>query len=125
MPWCLANGCHNQTDNIRTNKSVSYHSLPKDSTRYKAWAAAIGREKIPASGKICSEHFTLDCFEISTALKLSVATDVYKGRNVIRPRLKPDAVPTLFSHKQSINIRTSSLNREIKRNHAEVSVDAK
>ena len=93
MAWCVAPGCHNSS----ANSSVSFHALPdkkKNPSKYNAWYAAIGREILPARGKLCSDHFTPDCMELSPLMKLSVGADLYKGKT--KMKLKQDAIPTIF-----------------------------
>ena len=79
MAWCVAPGCHNSS----ANSSVLFHALPdkkKNPSKYNAWYAAIEREILPARGKLCSDHFTPDCMELSPLMKLSVGADLYKEK---------------------------------------------
>ena len=69
MPHCVAHGCNNKSNN---NTNVSYFTLPdpeKDPHKYKAWFCAIGRESLPKHGRICSDHFTEDSYELTSILK--------------------------------------------------------
>ena len=117
MAWCVAPGCHNSS----ANSSVSFHALPdkkKNPSKYNAWYAAIGREILPARGKLCSDHFTPDCMELSPLMKLSVGADLYKGKT--KMKLKQDAIPTIFYHKDAPKIRQSSINRKNRKNQEQV-----
>ena len=87
---------------IRQQTAVSFHTLPdkkKNPSKCNAWYAAIGREILPARGKLCSDHFTPDCMELSPLMKLSVGVDLYKGKT--KMKLKRDAIPTIFYHKDA------------------------
>ena len=50
--------------------------------------------KVTEHSYLCSEHFTLDCFEADTAI---AATFGIKKRK----RLKPNAIPTIFVRAES------------------------
>ena len=108
MPFCVAEGCHNQDSN---NKEVSFHTFPKDQSRKQAWYDAIGRETLPLSGRVCSQHFTEDSYEDAGRLKLELCPDMFRDIKKTRRKLKPTAIPTLFSHKTPSTPRTSSVNR--------------
>uniref|UniRef100_A0A672LBK1 THAP-type domain-containing protein n=1 Tax=Sinocyclocheilus grahami TaxID=75366 RepID=A0A672LBK1_SINGR len=81
MPHCAAFGCNFQS---KGNKSsdVSLHSFPSDKKRRKEWEDACGRIQLPKDPRLCSRHFSPDAFEAFS-----------------RPQLKPNAVPSIFPHK--------------------------
>uniref|UniRef100_A0A672L888 THAP-type domain-containing protein n=1 Tax=Sinocyclocheilus grahami TaxID=75366 RepID=A0A672L888_SINGR len=82
MPHCAAFGCNFQS---KGNKSsdVSLHSFPSDKKRRKEWEDACGRIQLPKDPRLCSRHFSPDAFEAFS-----------------RPQLKPNAVPSIFPHKE-------------------------
>ena len=118
MSFCAAFGCSNQSNN---NKDVSFHTMPKEENLRKAWFIAIGRTELPKNGRLCSAHFTSECFEPESQLKLQLCPELFKDRTCVRRRLKPGAVPTVFPHKDSGNQRATSLARIRRAEHASVS----
>ena len=97
MPFCVAVGCSNQTEN---NKNVSFHTMLKDRGLFKAWEAVIGRTNLPQTGRLCSDHFEPRCYEESSMLKMELCSDLFQNRKSTRRRLKKSAIPTLFAHKE-------------------------
>ena len=87
---CVAFGCGN------TNRDgVSLFGFPKNSEFRQKWADQVkktrGRWEGPtAYSHLCSCHFEQDCFEVTGLLSESF------GLGKKFPKLKPDAVPTLF-----------------------------
>ncbi|XP_072377938.1 uncharacterized protein [Diabrotica undecimpunctata] len=80
---CAVNTCKNS----RSKTGGTFFTFPKDPQRAETWARAAGREdlyvKLPAfhkSYQLCHLHFDDNCF-----------------LNYLRNRLKPTAVPTIFS----------------------------
>lgn len=87
---CVAAGCSN------THKDgFSLFHFPKDANLRKKWADQVSRTRdkwMPSDHSVlCSKHFEESCFEEST--RLSIAMGMEKR---MKPRLKPDAVPTIF-----------------------------
>ncbi|KAM7293776.1 THAP domain-containing protein 5 [Ixodes scapularis] len=92
--WC--SGQHNRP--VRkphlwpTSSLVCLKSIPpRDPARREAWKRSVGRAGwTPSDGSVlCSDHFTadsVDCQKFRSAF----------GMPAMMPRLKPDAVPTLF-----------------------------
>ena len=114
MPFCVAEGCHNQSDNTT---DVSYHLIRKAS-----WVAAIGRKDVlPPSGRLCSEHFADDSYESTTNLKMELCPGLFPGTRNTRRRLKEHAVPTIFHHKDLPTPRVTSVERNERKEHLEVS----
>ena len=88
---CVAAGCNN------THKDgCSLFLFPKDASLRKKWAAQVRRTRdkwMPTDHSVlCNKHFEDSCFEEST--RLSEAMGMGKR---MKPRLKPDAVPTIFA----------------------------
>ncbi|XP_067005162.1 THAP domain-containing protein 2-like [Anabrus simplex] len=74
------------------------HSFPKDEALREKWIKAIRRKNYNPSkyAKLCSKHFTKDCFEICPWGRLK--------------RLKEGAVPTIFdfeSHPKNMKSKKS------------------
>ena len=59
-PSCGAPDC---TNRISKNLDISFHRLPAEGKRRKAWLAKIKRQILPKELYICSDHFETDCFE--------------------------------------------------------------
>uniref|UniRef100_A0A673K9X7 THAP-type domain-containing protein n=1 Tax=Sinocyclocheilus rhinocerous TaxID=307959 RepID=A0A673K9X7_9TELE len=73
------------------SSDVSLHSFPSDKKRRKEWEDACGRIQLPKDPRLCSRHFSPDAFEAFS-----------------RPQLKPNALPSIFPHKESKRTRISS-----------------
>lgn len=86
MPHCMVPEC---TNNSRKTKGISYHRVPKENQLQRAWMARIRRAnpRNVATSYVCSAHFTPECFEKKPFL----------SGHQSRPRLKPDAIPSIFS----------------------------
>ena len=96
MVCCSAPGCTNHSNSAP--KGVSFHTFPlADPVRMGKWLSMMRRDNfVPKSGsRLCSEHFTDDCFERSLKSELSVEVGYKRAP---KRRLLPDAVPTIFSH---------------------------
>jgi len=100
MSFCVAFGCNNQS---RNNKTVSYHDFPKEKKQRDQWIAAIGRTEVPATGRLCSDHFSPECYK--DYLKMKHFPELFTNQNIKR-RLLPGAISTsekrkrLQEHKQ-------------------------
>lgn len=116
MPFCVAFGCSNQTEN---NKNISFHTMPKKQSLFKKWEVAIGRTDLPPSGRLCSDHFEQSCYVSTTTLKQELCGDLYSARKATRRRLTPDAVPTLFKHKENKE-RSTYVGRSTRAEHVRV-----
>ena len=115
MPHCVAHGCNNKSNN---NTNVSYFTLPdpeKDPHKYKAWFCAIGRESLPKHGRICSNHFTEDSYELTSILKAK-----HCELQSTKMKLKKDAIPSIFAHKPLPKKRTRSVKRSQKQEQDQV-----
>ena len=86
---CLAEGC----SNVAGNK-VSLFKLPKDEKLRDQWIKQVQRFRAEWTwtpySVLCSEHFSEECFEPASKLAAEF------GMQITR-RLKPDAIPTIFS----------------------------
>ncbi|XP_037774328.1 THAP domain-containing protein 10-like [Penaeus monodon] len=91
MVYCAAAECKNAT-----GCGKSFFNFPKDETRRKEWVRRVNRGG-PKPGqlwqpskwyRLCSDHFE-NCFEKDLA-------DSIGFKEVLRPKLKQDAIPTIF-----------------------------
>ena len=120
MPFCVAINCKNQYFN---NPNASYHQFPREVKRKEAWFVATGRSTLPKSGRLCSEHFEESCYERSSNLKLDLCPDLFTGRGQTKRKLKSNAIPTIFPHKEAPIDRVTSTARFERIEHAEVSAN--
>ena len=100
---CVAYGCSNTHKN-----GVTLHKCPNPNTekgRYSEWIRQVKRTRQDFQGPplpykspgwqscvLCSDHFSKDCFENINSFAISLG---YKSQ----PKLKPDAIPTIFKRK--------------------------
>uniref|UniRef100_A0A8C5EFL5 THAP domain-containing protein 1 n=1 Tax=Gouania willdenowi TaxID=441366 RepID=A0A8C5EFL5_GOUWI len=103
--WCKVNGCYN---NKRKNPHKHFFSVPKPNTDAKAelakrWLHIIGTkytfETFPfgRNSVVCEDHFTPSCYERDLRNELMGSRP--------KRRLKPDAVPTEFHQRKSLDGR--------------------
>ena len=97
----VAANCTNRSDKHR---DVTFHSFPnkgKDEAelkRYDEWVKQVQKTRAEWNGPasqyayVCSDHFTPDCYEIRPVMMKEMGFSVSTVR-----KLKPSAVPTLFS----------------------------
>lgn len=85
---CRAGGCSNTK-----NDGFSLHNWPSNPQFAKLWTRAVQKTRADfsptPSSKLCSAHFTEDCFEDQTILARAMNLPMKKI-------LKPDAVPSIF-----------------------------
>ena len=115
MVNCCVPGCVNYS---AKSNGISYHKVPRDTQRRKAWLERIRRTNMPPLENcyVCSEHFSAESFEVNLRAQI---TGVVKCKR----RLKEDAVPSEFCFRPPAKTpRLSSENRLQRRSHEEVSV---
>ncbi|XP_029978180.1 uncharacterized protein LOC115410603 isoform X3 [Sphaeramia orbicularis] len=115
MPHCAAFGCHFQSKGNK-GTDVSIHTFPREKEIRQQWENACGREQLPKDPRLCSRHFRPDAFEYSHRPRLFkelIGAPRYKRR------LKPDAVPTIFTHREIKQPQPASVNHESKRQRQE------
>lgn len=113
MVNCCVPGCTNYS---AKTENISYHKIPSDKQRRKAWLDRIRRTNMPPIkySYVCSDHFLPSCFELD--LRSQIAGQKCKRR------LKEDAVPSQFEYSlEAKKPRLSSENRTDRRRHQEVS----
>ena len=94
---CVAAGCTN-----KHKDGVSLFKFPKDPLLRKQWTDRVKRTRGGWEGPtdhsvLCSAHFTEDCFE-KTLEKYGISQ---------RPKLKKDAVPTIFKRPRDLPCSSS------------------
>jgi len=89
MVSCAAFGCNNRGTK---GKGLSFFSFPKDGQLRKAWIHYCRRWNFdPTSGhRLCSAHFTRDCFERDPFRMMELGFD-----GTFKRRLKPDVTPNV------------------------------
>ena len=117
MPHCVAFECNVQAKNKQNDPKIRFHVFPRDNELRKAWIHAIGRTSLPKDARLCSKHFEEHCFKESYLLELQVLG----SSRMLNPH-KPDAIPTLFSHRPAAPVRLSSVKRAEKRQRLEVCI---
>ena len=121
MVHCVAHDCKNRTENT-TGSNISFHAIPKDQHRRKTWLSAINRTEIPSTGRLCSEHFSNDCFEGTSDLKSQLCPELFGARSATKRKLKTNAVPTIFNHKETSQVRRVSIERNQRKERSNVSI---
>ncbi|XP_043919060.1 zinc finger protein 345-like isoform X2 [Protopterus annectens] len=104
---CVAYGCSNTH-----SESVSLHKFPADPVLRGLWNAAVGKNRADwlyakNSSRLCSAHFTVDSFDTKYTMMKELGMDI--GR--MCPRLKPDAVPTIFCSPPSPGMVCSTIKK--------------
>lgn len=106
MPHCVAVGCDAYS---KTNKSgdLTFHYFPSsDAKRRKQWEDACGRVKLPSYPRLFSRHFSPDSFEDFDRRQLM---NELMGVRGYRRVLKPNAIPTIFPHKNAKRVQQFDL----------------
>ena len=98
---CIAAGC----SNVRSD-TVSLFRFPKDPALRQRWTKQVKRTRANWKGPsdssvLCSKHFTESCFEPITGIGATFGLKM-------RPKLKPDAVPTVFVRSVPTDIPSTS-----------------
>ena len=99
------------------SNGISYHKLPRDTRRQKAWLERIRRTNMPPLENcyVCSEHFSAESFEVNLCAQITGVK--------CKQRLKEDAIPLEFCfHPPAKRPRLCSETRLRRRSHEEVSV---
>ncbi|XP_050023791.1 uncharacterized protein [Dermacentor andersoni] len=93
---CCAVGCD------RNTPDVTLHKFPVDKRLRAKWVAAVRRINWSPSehSRLCSAHFTDECYELS--VRLSLDFGIAAGARPRAGKLKPDAVPTIFDHSKPL-----------------------
>ena len=89
MVNCCVPGCTNYS---AKTEDVTYHRIPSDKQRRRAWLDRIRRSNMPQVqySYVCSDHFLPSCYELN--LRSQITTQKCKRR------LKEDAIPSEFKY---------------------------
>ena len=119
MGRCAAPHCNSDSGK---NKSLSFHSFPTDVEARQTWvknmkrisrgvASSAGSHKLfepSRNDRLCSDHFTPDQFQNPQSLMdRFIASGEVASDTRPRHRLKPGAIPTIFSHTKEASAGTS------------------
>ena len=109
---CVAAGCSNTPSD-----SVSLFRFSKDTALRRKWEKQVQRTralwKVTEHSFLCSDHFTVDCFEVDSTLASQFG--IKKRR-----RLKPGSVPTIF-HRSLAQAATTHDQPELEKGQEEMS----
>lgn len=97
MPFCIVSGCSSKSNKTTSCRGIILHVFPRSIDRIKCWLRQTGQDfgnlnkfaKRVLDGKktdifrLCSEHFTPDCYVTNISKKI----------------LRDDALPTVFPNK--------------------------
>ena len=87
---CVAAGCSNTA-----RPGITLYKFPKDPVLRKQWERQVQRTRVKwtatESSVLCSKHFSVECFEESTALASQFGISYKRSRRLVR-----GAVPTIF-----------------------------
>ena len=106
MPYCQAWNCNNRPENKDGKSFFQFPKPENELPRLQTWLHNIGTGLIPATfewnknKKVCSDHFHENCFETN-----KIAESIGYSPGILK--LKPGAVPTIFSHKTYCGLGTA------------------
>ena len=94
MVYCLATHCKSSH-----GENKGFFLFPSDPHRRKLWVTKVNRQgfkpgqlwKPSQHSRLCSDHFEDSAFVVPPKMALSMGFDIK------RLRLKPDAIPTIFT----------------------------
>ncbi|XP_072280676.1 uncharacterized protein [Pyxicephalus adspersus] len=109
MPFCIVSGCSSKSNKTTSCRGIILHVFPRSIDRIKCWLRQTRQDfgnlnkfaKRVLDGKktdifrLCSEHFTPDCYVTNISKKI----------------LRDDALPTIFPNKEVILIPRSKKTR--------------
>ncbi|KAG7176606.1 Zinc finger MYM-type protein 1-like 6, partial [Homarus americanus] len=102
MPYCCADDCRNGEGSGR-----SFFRFPRNPEQRKIWESRVGREgwRSTLTTVLCSDHFVKTDYEVDPDLLSSFCTRR-------QPRLKKDAVPSVFMCNKEIPTSTQVETKE-------------
>ena len=108
--YCWVKNCRN---NDKDNADLYFHVLPsKPENIREEWLRRIRKNgDMPKRLNICSEHFELECYERDLQSELLGTSP--------KPRLKPNAVPSIFLDRKPVKRRLTSEKRTLKNGNSE------
>ena len=98
MPYCHAGNCNNRPENKDGKSFFQFPKPENELLRLETWLHSIGTGLTPITfewnknKKVWGDHFHKNCYESN-----EIAETL--GYSPIRLKLKPGALPTIFSHK--------------------------
>ncbi|XP_057671366.1 uncharacterized protein LOC130903164 isoform X1 [Diorhabda carinulata] len=65
MPQCYVSSCSNYYGKTRGNSKIIYHMIPTDTELLSKWikVCRTGKEPPPPHARVCSEHFSENCYQ--------------------------------------------------------------
>ncbi|KAL1487225.1 hypothetical protein MTO96_008170 [Rhipicephalus appendiculatus] len=114
---CSAVACQS----VRSKEStVSFFKFPREPAKRKAWELNVRRKDWCATDAsvLCSAHFTPDSYDDDLRLHSEFGIPVKK------PRLRPDAVPTVFSHRPILQAKRRGAFEKRRRKESDHVVEA-
>ncbi|KAG0432097.1 hypothetical protein HPB47_021160 [Ixodes persulcatus] len=124
---CSVIGCPNSRRRGKEvlGADVKYFAFPKNESLRQQWIAAVRRDDSPLkedarlhSARLCSEHFSDDCFDLSAQLRARFGF----SRRSAKSKLKPDAVPSIFEHNKECRRNLESERRQEVESHSDLSL---
>ena len=121
MPQCSAFGCNNVTGKSSNAKAkITFHVFPlRKPSLLRSWLHNVNRKNFrpTPNSRICSEHFTVDSFVPDKYAEHLASLAQAAGRTYNKPlfKLREDAVPSIFDHRQPtiVKERQSSVRRAL------------
>ena len=104
MVYCIAYGCSN--GDREAARGISFFRLPltrKDTLRKWLLRLRLKDPPLSSNSRVCSEHFTPDCFVKDLRAELL--------HEKPRATLREGAVPTIFSFRPAVKERTTGSRR--------------
>ena len=119
MVLCATFGCNSRFDLDK----ISFFKFPKDEKLWKRWidklntGATSTKKFVSTHHNLCEKHFE----EIEFVIRVSFAESIGSNEKV-RPRLKDDAMPTIFQYPQpatrTCERQSATIIKETKKKHA-------
>ncbi|XP_064474149.1 peroxynitrite isomerase THAP4-like [Ornithodoros turicata] len=93
----------------RNTTGVSFLGFPKEECLRQLWISKVRRPgwTLYKNSKLCSDHFTEDCFELGSRLKQEFGLSRPGKRPALT--LKCDAIPTIFNDREGAMTTEASL----------------
>lgn len=86
MPSCVVRGCKNRVRvSADREPAVTFHRLPTEQAKRKAWLHACKREEVGTNARVCSDHFHESDFERDLRAELLNS----KPKKLLKPNVVP------------------------------------
>ena len=108
---CVAPNCDTGKESVEKNrvgKQPNLHRFPRDEIRKEAWRRAVPKDVVLTdSTRLCSLHFTEDCYETEKSDKRKA-----RGQEqLLKHILKKTAVPSIWPNCPAYMSKFSSVRR--------------